>query len=221
MRPLIIIAAVLSGLALLYWRFPYALDEPESMGRLSYLVLLLFIILLGRGRIRQEMRKKAFRDAAIWLGIILVLVFAYSFRDMFSGRLMGELMPYKVRENEDGSIEVRASHGHYFIEAEVNGKHVRFMVDTGASDIVLSPQDAERVGIDTAALSYDRSYGTANGYGSGAKVTLGSLQVGSLTFTQLEASVNKADMTGSLLGMSFLKRFRSFQIEDNTLVLKP
>ncbi len=221
MRPLIIIAIVLSGVALLYWRFPYALDDEHSKGYLLYTVMLLLIIMMGGGRMRQQLRRDAVRNGGIWLGVILLLVFAYSFRDSFSGRLMGELMPYKVHENDDGSITVRASGRHYFIEADVNGVPVRFMVDTGASDIVLSPKDAQRVGIDPAALSYDRSYNTANGSGSGAKVTIGSLQVGSLSFTQLEGSVNKADMNMSLLGMSFLKRFRSFQIEDNMLVLKP
>lgn len=221
MRPLIIVAILLSGVALLYWRFPYAMDDTESRMHLLYSVMLLIIIVIGRGRIRQELRKEGMRNAAIWVGLMLLLVFGYSFRDSFSGRLMGELMPYKVQENSDGTISVRASGEHYYIEVQVNGVPVRFMVDTGASDIVLSPKDAVRVGIDPAVLSYNTSYNTANGYGSGAKVTIGALQVGSLTFTELEASVNKADMNISLLGMSFLKRFRSFQIEDNILVLKP
>jgi aspartyl protease family protein len=206
----------------LYWRFPYALDDSDTVQRLIYLVLLLLIIVLGGGRIRGELRKKAFRDGAIWLGIILVLVFAYSFRDMFSSRLMGELMPHQARENDDGSIQVRASEGgHYFIEAKVNDAYVRFMVDTGATDIVLSPKDAKRAGIDTEALDYSRTYSTANGFGSGAGVVLNSLRIGSLSFTKLEASVNKADMGNSLLGMSFLTRFQSFQIKDNVLVLNP
>jgi aspartyl protease family protein len=222
MRPIFVIAAILLGVGALYWRFPYALDDSNSVQRLIYLVLLLMIIMLGGGRIRQEIRKKAFRDGAIWLGIILLLVFAYSFRDMFSRRITGELLQQQVQENSDGSIEVRASEGgHYFMEARVNDTYVRFLVDTGASDIVLSPKDAERAGIDMNALTFDKSYSTANGFGSGANVVLNKMKVGSYTFSQVAASVNKEQMSESLLGMSFLKQFKTFRIEDNRLVLIP
>jgi aspartyl protease family protein len=222
MRRLLVAIILLLAVAALYWRFPYALDDENTLQRLLYLVLLLLIIVLGAGRIKREMMPKLLRNGVIWVAVMLLLVLGYSFRDGLSRRLVGELMPQQVQQNADGSIEVRASEGgHFFIEAKVNETHVRFMVDTGASDIVLSPRDAERAGLHPEVLSYDRSYSTANGYGSGAEVTLDTLAVGSFSLSRLSASVNKADMSHSLLGMSFLKRLRSFRVEDNTLVLIP
>lgn len=222
MRPLIIIASVLAGVGLLYWRFPYALDDSDSIQRLIYLVLLLLIILLGGGAVRQQVRRKALKQGLVWLGIMLALVFAYSFRDVFSERVLGELLPHHVRLTGDGEIMVRASEGgHFYMEALVNGARVRFMVDTGASDIVLSPKDAERAGFDTTMMEFNRTYQTANGFGSGAGVTLRTLEVGDITLRDVKASVNKADMGSSLLGMAFLRRFSRFEVRDNTLVLKP
>jgi aspartyl protease family protein len=102
----------------------------------------------------------------------------------------------------------------------VNGAPVRFIIDTGASDIVLSPSDARRAGVDMASLDFARGYETANGAGRGARVVLKSLQVGQVHAADVEASVNAAPMRASLLGMAFLKRFESIEVRGGRLVLR-
>ncbi len=111
--------------------------------------------------------------------------------------------------------------GSFYVEGRVNGVPVLFMIDTGASDIVLSPKDAARAGLAPQKLAYNRSYATANGSGLGATVTLDSLRVGTVRLTLVPTSVNKADMKDSLLGMRFLHQLKSFRFEGDTLILTP
>jgi aspartyl protease family protein len=113
----------------------------------------------------------------------------------------------------------RAPDGHYYLTAEVSGVPVRFVVDTGASQIVLSQSDAERIGIDTGALAYlGRAY-TANGEVRTAPVRLESMAVGPVRHENLRAVVNEGDMGQSLLGMAYLQRFSSIEITGGRLVL--
>ena len=153
----------------------------------------------------------------------MVLVLAYSYRDdLTQNRLVAELIPGRVQVMADGTMEIRASAGgHFFVEASVNGEPVRFMIDTGASDIVLSPADARRCGFDPAQLEYDRNYETANGRGKGAPVVLRDMRVGKVRLSQVQASVNFAPMDASLLGMSFLHKLHGFSVEGDRFILIP
>ena len=96
---------------------------------------------------------------------------------------------------------------------------VRFLIDTGASDIVLSPEDARRVGIDFGLLNFNHSYETANGVGKGARTTVRELDIGQSQFIDVPVSVNQAEMKNSLLGMAFLRRFKSFSFAQDRLTL--
>jgi len=164
------------------------------------------------------------KSAIAWVAIVVVLILGYSYRGelgQLKNRLMGELSPASPIASGPRSIVVRAGPGGQFsIDARVNGQTVRFLVDTGATDIVLSPIDARRVGFDLRRLRYTRTYRTANGVVSGAPVILNDLSIGPLRFTRLAASVNGAPMQGSLLGISFLKRFESYEFKNNTLTLR-
>ena len=81
----------------------------------------------------------------IWALIFAMVVIAYGFRDV----LRRELLPSAMVQVAPDAIELsRGRDGHFHAELEINGEPVRFMVDTGASDIVLSFRDAERVGLD-------------------------------------------------------------------------
>ena len=109
--------------------------------------------------------------------------------------------------------------GHYIVVADVDGVDVRFLVDTGASSVVLSAQDAERIGLHASNLDYTQIYQTANGQTRGAPVTLGSVSIGQLSIDDVEASVNESPMGISLLGMTFLTQLDGFQVEDGNLIL--
>jgi aspartyl protease family protein len=95
------------------------------------------------------------------------------------------------------------------------------MVDTGATDIVLAPDDARRIGFDPATLVFDQFAETANGTVGGAAIRLDSLVVGSIEMNRLPATVNAADMSESLLGMEFLNRLHGWRVENGVLTLVP
>ena len=149
----------------------------------------------------------------------------YSFREDAAAlwsRLGGELNPAQGQAGPEGSLVFRKSDdGHFHVEAEVEGTRVRFVVDTGASSIVLGPADAARLGFDLAKLDYSVPIMTANGEGRAAPVELRSIAVGPIRLEQVRALVNQAPMDGSLLGMSFLTRLGGFTVEGDKLVLKP
>jgi len=115
----------------------------------------------------------------------------------------------------------RASDGQLYIDAEVNGRPVHFLVDAGASDIELSPAYARRLGYDPSSLRFERIYETANGTGRGAPVTLHSIAVGSIRFHEITASVNETPMSDSLLGLSFLDRLSGFEVMGNSPLPRP
>lgn len=111
------------------------------------------------------------------------------------------------------------AHGHFTVEAMVNGTPITFLVDTGASAIYLTPDDAARLGWTPQRLTYSERYSTASGVVHAAPVTLRSLRIGQLEFYDLPASVGQQPSSISLLGMTFLKRFQSYEVRGDRLIL--
>ena len=105
------------------------------------------------------------RHAAVWLALAAVLAVGYSYRFELTDlvdRLGGEIVPYAAVTTEDGAVRVRAHRdGHFYIDSRVNGQGVRFLVDTGASVVALSPDDAERIGFDRTRLNFSQRLHTA------------------------------------------------------------
>lgn len=109
--------------------------------------------------------------------------------------------------------------GHFLIEAVVNGEPVDFLVDTGASDVILDPEDAERLGFHPHTLAFEERYRTANGTVRAARVTLRELRIGQHSLFDVDAAVNEAPIGISLLGMSFLKEFGGYRVAGDQLYL--
>lgn len=221
MPRILIIISILAGFALLTTLFPYALHDEYTRYR-AYSLLLLLLVIAARVR-PQQFRSTAFRNAAIWLGIVVLMVLGFSFKnEVMDSRLGAAFFPRHIQILRDGTMRIHTSEGgNFLIEGKVNGEPVLFLVDTGASDIVLSPADAQRAGFHPDRLQYNRDYSTANGYGQGATVTLEQLVVGNVRLSNEPASINKAEMQTSLLGMRFLRQLKSFRFEGDTLILVP
>ena len=113
----------------------------------------------------------------------------------------------------------RDAAGHYRVEAMVNGAPVAFLVDTGATHVVLSPADAERVGLRDGRLRYAARGQTANGTVALAPVTLREIRLGQLSRRDVPAMVNGAPMPVSLLGMSFLASLPGWEAKGDRLLL--
>ena len=116
---------------------------------------------------------------------------------------------------------VRAGpNGHFMVDAVVDGVELRFLVDTGASRVVLTAEDAERLGYRLDGLDYSERYQTANGEILGAPVVLPELRIGDLEIEDVHSSVIRAPLSTSLLGMTFLSRLESFEVRDEALILR-
>jgi aspartyl protease family protein len=118
-------------------------------------------------------------------------------------------------------LVLRASrNGHFTLEAEVDGTPIDFMVDTGATTVVLSPQDASRVGLNPSTLDYNAVFETGNGHTRVALVTIDELTIGSLDLYDVPAAVITKPMSMSLLGMSALERLDGYEVDGNQMILR-
>lgn len=123
--------------------------------------------------------------------------------------------------SEDGTITVpRGSDGHFSLIVDVNDTPVTFLIDTGATDIVLSQRDAARVGIDVDGLQFLGQAQTANGITRTAAITLDQMRVGPIVDHDLRATVTEGDMDISLLGMRYLQLFPDLSITHDQMVLR-
>jgi aspartyl protease family protein len=188
----------------------------DDFGRLGYLallggVLLLYMLIANRDRLGQVLR-----HAMLWGLIFLGAIAAFG----LWGDVRHQVAPSQSVSISEGRVEVpRSGDGHYYLTLEIDGQRVRMVVDTGATDMVLSRADAQRVGLDTETLTFTGRAQTANGMVRTARVTLDEVSVGGIIDRNVTAWVNEGDMAISLLGMSYLQRFARIEIERDRLVL--
>lgn len=118
--------------------------------------------------------------------------------------------------------ELRADKaGHFIAMAEINGSTVRVMVDTGATTVALSYEDAEAAGLKPSRLDFNAPVATANGVVEAARVTIRRIVIDNVRVDDVAAMVlPRGAMRGSLLGMSFLSQLKSFAVEDGVLLLR-
>jgi aspartyl protease family protein len=119
-------------------------------------------------------------------------------------------------------VELRAgAFGHYRAQAEINGRPVEVMVDSGASVVVLSHDDAERAGLNIRAQDYTQRVSTANGATRVAPMLLDRVSIGNITVRNVEAAVSEPGKLGqSLLGMTFLGRLQRVDMRAGVLILQ-
>jgi aspartyl protease family protein len=129
-------------------------------------------------------------------------------------------VPAAPATGEEASI-VKAADGHFWAEASVNGHEVRFLVDTGASAVALTPTDAERLGIDPTTLNYAFTVTTASGQAKAAAVDLTNVTIGAASVDNVRAYVIQTGLQNSLLGMTYLGRLSQFDATQNQMILRP
>lgn len=200
------------------------LDSTDRRMQLLYLCLILAVLSGGLAARLQARPGTVISQIGAWCVIFAALILIYSFRGEFAtlrGRLIAELVPAQGQQTGAHSVAFPLeADGHYHVEANVDGHTIGFLVDSGASDIVLSPADARELGLDPDSLSYTMMAMTANGTVRGAPVQINRLRIGPIEMMELPATVNQADMSVSLLGMEFLSRLRSWRVEDGRLTME-
>ena len=190
----------------------------DSLASLGYSALLL--LALGGAYLASHRQSvgKSLQMALVWGMIFMGCMAIYG--------LWGDISRDYGRKSQPitqqyGAIALpRASDGHYYVTAEVNGTKIKFLVDTGASDIVLSRVDAARIGFDLDKLAFLGSARTANGVVPIAYGRLKTIRLGHHLDQAVSVSINGGEMDKSLLGMSYLGRFERIEITQDQLILK-
>lgn len=184
------------------------------------LVFLGLLLIAVYGWLRRAPRRdlgRAAQAGGLWIFIMIGLLASYGLWNDAKTTLL-------PRQSllDSGEISLpRGPGGHYFLTLAVNGTDVRFLVDTGASALVLSREDAARAGITPGDLSFIGTASTANGTVKTAPVTIDSLTLGEIDFGRFRAAVNGGELEESLLGMSFLSRFSRIEIANGEMRLTP
>ncbi len=188
----------------------------DDFARLAYLIILCsaiagWLVVESRGRMGQMARQ-----ALAWLLIFVGLAAAYGLWQDFAPSGQRAVL---AQQGGSQIVVQRAPDDHFYLTLDVAGQPLRFMVDTGATSIVLSDRDADRLGIDRAALAYTGQARTANGIIRTARVTLPDVSLEGQPMGNLSAWVGDGPLDISLLGMEFLNRFDRVEMARDRLVL--
>ena len=158
---------------------------------------------------------KMLQQMGIW---VLIFMGAIAVIGMWP-EIQRTITPRQSVVNGTTIVLPRARDGHYYLTLDINNVPVEFVVDTGASQVVLTQDDAKRIGLNPSSLSYLGTASTANGTVRTAAVRLDSVSLGAITDRSVRAVVNDGQMFGSLLGMTYLSNFDSITIKDGQLIL--
>lgn len=199
---------------------------PYTIAAVAGLLAVTALVARYRGRVGGTAR-----HLAAWLVLGGALAAGYAFRDELSAvvyRAAADLLPPGIGQQvesppgEEKAVRIRRrGDGHFIARADVNGSSTSMLVDTGASSVVLKPADAERAGIEMRRLTYSVAVQTANGTTYAAPVRLKSIAVGPIRLRDVEALVTKpGTLKESLLGMTFLRRLRSYEFSGDFLTLR-
>ncbi len=203
----------------------------ETFVKVGGLLSILIFLMAGFARANVGQVSKAITALGSWVAIGLVVLVLYAYRSELSevgDRVVQELAPGSVRtivpgvKGHGAVVLVRkAGEGHFVVKTQVNGQSVRMIVDTGASAVVLRPEDARRAGIRLNALDYTVPVDTANGRAYAARVKLDKVALGELVIERVDALVTRPGaLQQSLLGMSFLSRLHSYRFSGDQLEMR-
>jgi aspartyl protease family protein len=171
----------------------------------------------------RERFAQAVTMAMMWVVVGMLLVVGYSYRfelHQIADRVLADLVPGRVVSEGRTVAVARTNGGDFAINAQINGARVAMVLDTGASSVVLTREDAKAAGLPIEVLDYSVNIDTANGRARAAPVTLDRVAVGSLVERSVDALVAPpGQLKTSLLGMSFLNRLQSWEVRGDRLLL--
>lgn len=182
---------------------------------IGLIIALAILALLTLSFLGSALRHSGARNAMIWALIFVGVTVVASEWDTVSRAFVPQQATLV-----DGRIEVpKGRDNHFHLTLHINDVPVEFLVDTGASQMVLTLDDAQRVGFNPEELAFIQTAFTANGEVATAPVRLDTVRLENISDTRVRASVNSGDMDKSLLGMSYLSQFDSIEIRRDRLIL--
>lgn len=212
---LICLSGLIVGLARIY---PDVMDSATSDPSFIKLGLMLAFVPLLFAGLRQVPIGGMLKMVGAWALIAGALAALYVNLDEIQARLR----PSQPMSADGGVVSLRrANDGHYQADVRINGQRLRMMIDTGASMVAIPYEEAERLGVDVDALTFNRRVETANGVAYDAPTKLDRVAVGDIVLRDVRAGVaSPGGLDTPLLGMSFLNRLQSYSFAGETLTLK-
>lgn len=191
----------------------------DQMQRLVYLSILLvalggYALVASRRQIATQLRH--------------LLLWALLFTGVGAGYALWDGISLNATVHTAGAGEVvvrRGADGHFHLTLDITGpdgraQPIRFIVDTGATEMVLTRADAARLGFGPADLRWLGRASTANGTTRTATVILDHVALSGHAARRVRALVNEGELHGSLLGMGYLERFASLEITRDRLRIR-
>ena len=202
--------------------------QNDDFGHIVYLLPIALMLAAGIWS-RRHALSETVRNLLIWVVIILALATGYIYRQdglTVGNRVLAGLIPGRatVVTTSEGGQEVilhKLMSGHFEADVTINGQTIPMLIDTGASMVVLTHEDAERVGLIPENLTYSMTVMTANGRAQAASAELGAVAIGPIVRRNVAAAVaEEGKLDQSLLGMSFLETLGSMQMQTDELRLR-
>lgn len=228
--PALVLAIALMGLRLATWALWVDLPPGPRTAFMVIVLALLALALTGSAIAPDGARH---RSLIAWVTISAsvggVTILNRDYADWQYQRIWGaapsesalQRSPRSAVQLTDGAIVLeRQFNGHFYIDSEINGSAVNFLIDTGATGVALAPADARNIGIRTDQLDFVIQVSTASGRAMAAPVTIRTLALPGRTFQDVPALVMQSG-DQSLLGMTVLERFEAIEIRRDQLVLRP
>jgi aspartyl protease family protein len=197
-----------------------------SDGQVASLVFsILVLVLVASSLISRRLPiGQTLKFAGIWIAIFAVGIVLFSFRDQ-----AGDVMQ-KVRRQLNpsepvqagGSVRIlRGDDGHYSVSAKVNGRTVRFLVDTGATTSTMSRSSALAAGVDVPDSGFGVMVETASGTAMMRRARIRELAIGSIRRDDVAILVSDDIEDLNLLGMNYLSSLSAWRVEGRELILTP
>lgn len=191
----------------------------DTVASLIYLSLLVCVI-AGYFLVSNRNRLGQLSQYAVLWGLIFIgIVAGFGLWDDVRST---SPLAQRLEVSDQGAISVpRSPDGHYYMTVSLNDAPVRFVVDTGATAVVLTKEDAARAGLNIDDLRFLGRANTANGTVRTAPARIEEFTLGDRIDRNVPVQVNEGEMQGSLLGMSYLDRFSAINIQGNRMTLVP
>jgi aspartyl protease family protein len=182
-------------------------------------ILMAIMLVLGSLMARREPMAKLVTMALAWIVIFAAGFVLFTFRDDFgylAQRLKAEAIGSPVSEGKETRIPM-AIDGHFWVNAKLNGRDVKFLVDSGATMTTIDRQTANDTGVQVSPKA-DEYVRTGNGIIRVSSGLADELSVGSIVRHDVGLQIAENDDL-NVLGMNYLSSLRRWGVEGRWLIL--
>jgi len=187
----------------------------DDTGNLIYLTILCAILIFSFFSWENSLRK-FIKFGLIWF---IVFIFCIVLALVWENYRSEKSSLNSFDEDLEKLTLETASDGHFYVTLSINNKPINFLIDTGATAMILSKKDSEKLGFNVDKLNFSQLAQTANGEILISPVVFDKVRLGFKNFLNVKAFISQKDMEKSLLGMSFLSKLEKLEIGRNIMII--